>query len=59
MTIEEMRERKRELGDSIDDLVRMAGVPKGTVQKVMSGRTKNPISISDGLCKLCFSKVKG
>ena len=42
MTIEEIRERKRELGYSIDELVRLSGVPRGTLQKVLSGATRSP-----------------
>ena len=42
MTLEEMRERKRELGYSNETLAEKSGVPLATVQKVLSGTTKNP-----------------
>lgn len=41
-TIEEMRERKRELGYSYDKIAEMADLPVGTVQKVLGGFTKSP-----------------
>ena len=37
MTLEEMRERKRELGYSNETLAEKSGVPLATVQKVLSG----------------------
>ena len=43
MTLEEMRERKRALGYSNEILAERSGVPLATVQKVLSGITKNPI----------------
>lgn len=46
MTIEEMKERKRELGYSIEDLAGLCGVPVGTLRKVFSGATKNPRRIT-------------
>lgn len=42
MTIDEMKERKRELGYSIDQLAQLSGVPKGTLQKIFAGQTKSP-----------------
>ena len=42
MTLEEMLNRKRELGYSNETLARLSGVPLGTVQKVMAGLTKSP-----------------
>ena len=42
MTLEEMRERKRALGYSNETLAAISGVPLATVQKVLSGITKNP-----------------
>ena len=42
MTLEEMRERKRALGYSNEILAEKSGVPLATVQKVLSGITKNP-----------------
>lgn len=42
MTIEEMRERKRELGYSYEQIAELAHMPVGTVQKVLGGITKSP-----------------
>ncbi len=42
MRLDEMQKRKRELGYSNEKLAELSGIPLGTVQKVMSGRTKNP-----------------
>ena len=42
MTLEEMRERKRELGYSYEQIADMSGVPLSTVQKVFSGATQSP-----------------
>ena len=42
MTIEELKQRKRALGLTNEDLAKFSGVPLGTVQKVMSGATKAP-----------------
>ncbi len=42
MTIEEMRERKRELGFSNEYLAQRSGVPFSTIQKIFSGKTKAP-----------------
>ncbi len=42
MTIEQMNERKRELGYSYKKIAELSGVPLGTVQKVLSGITKAP-----------------
>lgn len=42
MTVEEMRERKRELGYSYEQIAELSDVPVGTVQKVMGGITKSP-----------------
>lgn len=42
MTIEQMRERKRELGYSYEQIADMAHLPLGTVQKVLGGITKSP-----------------
>lgn len=42
MTIEDMRNRKIELGISNKALAERAGVPLGTVQKIFSGETKAP-----------------
>ena len=42
MTIQEMNERKKELGYSYERLAELSGVPVGTVQKVLGGITKTP-----------------
>ena len=42
MTIQEMNERKKELGYSYERLAELSGVPVGTVQKVLGGITKSP-----------------
>ena len=42
MTITEMRERKKELGYSYEQIADMSGVPLSTVQKVFSGATQSP-----------------
>ncbi len=42
MTIEEMRQRKRELGYTYAQLAEISGVPLGTVQRVLTGQTKSP-----------------
>ena len=42
MTIQEMRERKKELGYTNEAIAQMTGVPLGTVQKIFAGFTKAP-----------------
>ena len=42
MTIEQMRERKRELGYSYQKIAQLSGLPVGTVQKVLGGITRSP-----------------
>lgn len=42
MTVEEIKKRKKELGYSNEKLASLSGVPIGTVNKVLSGQTKNP-----------------
>lgn len=42
MNLDELRRRKKELGYTNDDLAEISGVPLGTVQRIMSGETKNP-----------------
>lgn len=37
-----LSEKRRSLGISIDQVVELSGVPKGTVAKVLSGATPNP-----------------
>ena len=42
MTIQEMLERKKELGYSYEQISELSGIPLGTVQKVLGGITKSP-----------------
>lgn len=42
MTIDEMKERKRELGFTNAELARRSGVPLGTVNKLFGGQTRAP-----------------
>lgn len=42
MTLSEMKERKKELGYSYEQIADWSGVPLSTVQKVFSGATKSP-----------------
>jgi len=42
MNIQEMKERKRELGYSNAMVAELSGVPLGTVQKIFSGATSSP-----------------
>ena len=42
MTIQEMKERKRELGYSYEQLAELAGIPCSTVQKIFGGTTRSP-----------------
>ncbi|MBR1478189.1 MAG: Uma2 family endonuclease [Lachnospiraceae bacterium] len=42
MTIEELKQRKRELHLSNSELSKLSGIPLGTVQKILSGTTESP-----------------
>ena len=42
MTLEEMKQRKKELGYTNEQISELSGVPLGTVQKVFSGVTETP-----------------
>ena len=42
MTLSEMKERKKELGYSYEQIANISGVPISTVQKVFSGATQSP-----------------
>ena len=42
MTVEEMRDKKKELGYSYEQIAEYSGVPIGTVQKILGGITKAP-----------------
>ena len=42
MTLEDMKDRKRELGYTNEDIARLSGLPLGTVIKVFGGATRSP-----------------
>lgn len=42
MTIEEMKELKKERGYTYEQIAELSGVPLGTVQKIFCGETRNP-----------------
>ena len=42
MTIQEMRDRKRELGFSYEQLSELSGIPCSTIQKIFGGTTRYP-----------------
>lgn len=42
MTVDELRQRKLEMGYSCEQIAEKSGVPLGTVQKIFSGITKSP-----------------
>ena len=42
MTVEEMKERKRQLGYTYEQIATLSDVPLGTVQKVFGGVTRSP-----------------
>lgn len=42
MTIEQMKEKKKELGYTNEQIAELSGVPLGTVQKIFAGETKSP-----------------
>jgi Uma2 family endonuclease len=42
MTVQEMKEKKREKGYTFEQIAARSGVPLGTVQKIFSGETKSP-----------------
>ena len=50
MNLEQMKERKRELGYTYEQIAELSGVPLGTVQKVFCGATASPRY--DTLCAL-------
>ncbi len=62
MTLSEMKERKKELGYSYEQIAEKSGVPLSTVQKVFSGVTQSPrydtlLAIEKVLKKEASSKV--
>ena len=42
MTIQEMKQRKKELGCTDQDIARLSGVPFSTVTKLFSGAVSSP-----------------
>ena len=42
MTIEELKERKRQKGYTYAQMSELSGVPVGTIQKIFTGETTNP-----------------
>lgn len=42
MTIQEMKERKRELGYTNEQVAELSGIPLGTIQKIFGGKTMAP-----------------
>lgn len=46
MTIQEMKERKRELGYTNEQVAELSGIPLGTIQKIFGGKD-NGAAISD------------
>ena len=42
MTIEEMKDKKRELGFSCEELAERSGIPCSTIQKIFGGTTRSP-----------------
>ena len=42
MTIQEMKEKKREKGYTYAQMAELSGVPLGTIQKIFSGETESP-----------------
>lgn len=56
MTVEEMREKKRELGYSYETIAELSGVPASTVRKVLAGSTKAPRSATLQALSRAFSQ---
>lgn len=57
MNIEQMRERKKELGYSYEQIAELSGLPLGTVQKVLGGITKSPRYDTLQALEAVFTKV--
>ncbi|MCD7820384.1 MAG: Uma2 family endonuclease [Lachnospiraceae bacterium] len=56
MTVEEMRRKKQELGYSYEQIANLAGLPLGTVQKVLGGITKSPRYATLQALQMVFEK---
>lgn len=60
MTIEEMKQRKKELGYSYEQLSKLSDVPVGTIQKIFGGITKTPrYETISALEKVLSEKTRG
>ena len=62
MTIEEMKQLKKERGYSYAQMAELSGVPLGTIQKIFSGETESPRYDSSGFCggsHISLHKEKG
>jgi len=59
MTIEAMREKKRELGYSYAKIAALSGVPVGTVQKILGGITTSPRYETLHALEAVFEKAEG
>lgn len=60
MTIQEMKERKRELGYSYEQIADLAGIPCSTVQKIFGGTTRSPRRATiESLEKVLLPSAKG
>ena len=46
MNIEDLKRRKQEKGYTFDQLSELSGVPLGTIQKIFTGETKHPGSLT-------------
>ena len=42
MTIQEMKDKKKEKGYTYAQMAELSGVPLGTIQKIFSGETESP-----------------
>lgn len=58
MTIQEMKEKKRELGYSNAQIAELTGIPLGTVQKIFSGATVSPRYETISMLEKLFSPSK-
>ena len=48
MTIQEMKDKKKEKGYTYAQIANLSGVPLGTVQKIFSGETESKIRYASG-----------
>ncbi len=59
MTIEKMKERRKELGYSYQQLSEISGVPLGTIQKIFRGETSSPRYATIQALERALSENKG